>query len=123
MPEAPTDIPPLKRATDDLISFLPPLHFTTQVSFLAGLGSATAIRDFFGRRGIRGRNKDPFACPVANFVRRSLNNDFYLILVCANWTTINGQRVHNPLPVFMFVRQFDKGAYPELIECDARLLG
>ena len=109
----------MRRVTDDLLRPEVPARMREPIEFLAALGDAEGIRCYFERAGVRGRRAAPWADPVARFVRSWPGvAPGWVVLVCANTTTVNEWLVHHPLPVFEFVRRFDRLWYPELISAE-----
>jgi hypothetical protein len=85
------------------------------VNKLRALGSARQIADFLGGAGITGVKGVPGACPLAVYiekqtgVRVSVGEDFMFI-----GNVMASANVYGPL--HDFVREFDKGSFPELVE-------
>lgn len=71
---------------------------------------AAALRE----RGIKGQMWEAVRCPLARFLSDELGQR---CLVSAPWIVVGGKNEHStPASVAEFIRHFDAGKWPELVE-------
>ena len=77
------------------------------------------IRKLFVAKGIRGIPGSGDGCPIANFIKLKLVDEFKTISVTKADTkiySVHGNYVEgNPLAISQFIVNFDIGCYPELM--------
>jgi hypothetical protein len=98
-------------------------HEAAVARLLADLGdTADAVADRLRALEIKGRRKEPCACPIANYllsktdavevsVIQARSRFIILTPIGSRW-----QRVPNPEPVGEFLKRFDQGVYLDLVE-------
>ncbi len=83
---------------------------------LEGLGrSSEEIFTFMVSQGIRGRKKAACDCPVTRFLKKEGYDMPFVGLWTLDASTKN-LTVGTPAPVREFIRDFDKGKYPSLVD-------
>lgn len=86
---------------------------------LEACGSARQIHDYFLEQKIQGRRGRAYSCPVAQFVNNALGVPGYQV-TCADTMMVTvplrAVRVPTPLAVGEFIREFDLGNYPDLVD-------
>lgn len=92
---------------------------TTALGKLEACGSSRQIHDFFLEQKILGRRGRAYACPVAQYVNTALGVPDYQV-TCADTAMVavplRAVRVQTPLAVGEFIREFDLGSYPDLVD-------
>jgi hypothetical protein len=92
---------------------------TTALGKLEACGSSRQIHDYFVEQKIQGRRGRAYACPIAQFVNDALGVADYQV-TCADTLVVaiplRAVRVPTPPAVADFIRDFDGGSYPDLVD-------
>lgn len=94
----------------------------TVADLLRPLGnSCDEIAQSLQRLGITGRRHDGYNCPIAKYFRTHRYPATSATLPSGLYNSIDGS-IHGwwPAAVVNFIFQFDRGAYPELVEKPSR---
>lgn len=111
-----TDIKP-----DLAISDLPDASPSDPLEALSWLGETVEeIAEGLRARGIKGTPRQPNSCPIAEYL--STWYDGWISVGPTRFDALKAgqsrsdQRNHTPYPIYMFIREFDQGAFPDLID-------
>ena len=66
--------------------------------------------------GIRGRQGDPFNCPMAHLFRLFAHPMDSVIVDSDSLIRVGGYVIETPVAVDAFIAMFDSGCYPELVD-------
>lgn len=83
---------------------------------LGSLGSPEAIAAHLAHRGIRGRVSMLSDCPIARYLRAECGPLPDMLVGCAYLFGPGGTSTAQPEPVREFIREFDEGHWPALID-------
>lgn len=82
---------------------------------LAELDAMPNVAKYLLDIGMKGFQRDPYCCPVANYLKRTTTAEGIAVSASAATSDEELHLIEMPPRVSHFIRDFDEDVYPELI--------